>query len=127
PRAGCRDDSCAARRGRPDASSWPPFSAKLASWTQRRFDWPSECTGGSGLHYDSRHRRRHGRRTARGKAVRLELGIDVGGTFTDIVVYDRATRRQASHKELTTHADPGRGVMAGIDRLLAESAIAAAD
>ena len=62
-----------------------------------------------------------------GEGVRLELGIDVGGTFTDIVVYDRATGRQASHKELTTHADPARGVMAGIDRLLAESAIAAAD
>ena len=59
--------------------------------------------------------------------MRLELGIDVGGTFTDIVVCDRATGRQASHKELTTHADPARGVMAGIDRLLAESAIAAAD
>ena len=50
---------------------------------------------------------------------RLGLGIDVGGTFTDIVVYDTASGRQASHKELTTHADPARGVMAGIDRLLA--------
>jgi N-methylhydantoinase A len=59
--------------------------------------------------------------------VRLELGIDVGGTFTDIVVYDRATGRQASHKELTTHADPARGVTAGIDRLLTESALAAAE
>ena len=50
--------------------------------------------------------------------TRFGLGIDVGGTFTDIVVYDAATGRQASHKELTTHADPSRGVMAGIDRLL---------
>ena len=58
---------------------------------------------------------------------RLGLGIDVGGTFTDIVVYDTASGRQASHKELTTHDDPSRGVIAGIDRLLAESAIAAAD
>jgi N-methylhydantoinase A len=58
---------------------------------------------------------------------RLGLGIDVGGTFTDIVVYDTDSGRQASHKELTTHADPARGVMAGIDRLLAESGIAAAD
>ena len=49
---------------------------------------------------------------------RFWMGIDVGGTFTDIVVYDAATGRQASHKELTTHADPARGVMAGIDRLL---------
>ena len=48
------------------------------------------------------------------------VGIDVGGTFTDIVVYDATTGRQASHKELTTHADPARGVMVGIDRLRAE-------
>jgi N-methylhydantoinase A len=58
---------------------------------------------------------------------RLWLGIDVGGTFTDIVVYDAATGRQASHKELTTHADPARGVMAGIDRLQAEGKIVAAE
>src|SRR6202165_4740458 len=58
---------------------------------------------------------------------RFGLGIDVGGTFTDIVVYDAATGRQASHKELTTHDDPSRGVMAGIDRLLRESAIAPGD
>jgi N-methylhydantoinase A len=58
---------------------------------------------------------------------RWGLGIDIGGTFTDIVVHDLATGRQASHKELTTHADPSRGVMAGIDRLLRESDIAAAD
>src|SRR6185503_20783766 len=65
---------------------------------------------------------------ARGEIVkRFGMGIDVGGTFTDIVVYDTASGRQASHKELTTHADPSEGVMAGIDRLLAESRIAAAD
>src|SRR5262245_31541113 len=57
---------------------------------------------------------------------RLGLGIDVGGTFTDIVVYDTGNGRQASHKELTTPADPARGVMAGIDRLLASRAFAAA-
>ena len=58
---------------------------------------------------------------------RLWVGIDVGGTFTDIVVYDAATGRQASHKELTTHADPARGVMAGIDRLRAEGKIVPAE
>ena len=56
--------------------------------------------------------------------ARLGLGIDVGGTFTDIVAYDPASGRQASHKQLTTHADPSRGVMAGIDRLLADHDIA---
>jgi N-methylhydantoinase A len=51
------------------------------------------------------------------------MGIDVGGTFTDIVVHDATTGRQLSHKELTTHADPSRGVMAGIDRLLKDGRI----
>jgi N-methylhydantoinase A len=60
-------------------------------------------------------------------AKRLGLGIDVGGTFTDIVIYDAAAARQAAHKELTTHDDPSRGVMAGVDRLLRESGIAPAD
>ena len=61
------------------------------------------------------------------RAKRFGLGIDVGGTFTDIVVYDAATGRQASRKELTTHDDPARGVMTGIDRLLRENAVAPAD
>jgi N-methylhydantoinase A len=61
----------------------------------------------------------------RGAVVtRFGLGIDVGGTFTDIVAYDPSSGRQASHKQLTTHADPSRGVMAGIDRLLADNDIA---
>ena len=58
---------------------------------------------------------------------RLGLGIDIGGTFTDIVVSDPATGRQASHKQLTTHTDPSRGVMAGIDHLLTANGIRAAD
>ena len=57
--------------------------------------------------------------------MRLGLGIDVGGTFTDIVAYDAATGRQYSHKELTTQADPAHGVMAGLARLLADNDIAA--
>jgi N-methylhydantoinase A len=57
---------------------------------------------------------------------RYGIGIDVGGTFTDIVVYDIQTGRQLSHKELTTHEDPARGVLSGIDRLLRESTLAPA-
>jgi N-methylhydantoinase A len=61
-----------------------------------------------------------------GKLVkRIGLGIDVGGTFTDIVAYDAATGRHASHKQLTTHADPSRGIMAGIEQVLARNALAA--
>ena len=57
---------------------------------------------------------------------RYSLGLDIGGTFTDIVVYDTVTGAQSSHKELTTHDDPSRGVMTAIDRVIRENAIPAA-
>ncbi len=46
------------------------------------------------------------------------LGIDIGGTFTDIVVYDHESGAHYSRKELTTQDDPARGVIAGLLGLL---------
>jgi N-methylhydantoinase A len=48
----------------------------------------------------------------------LALGIDIGGTFTDIVVHDHDTGEQWSRKVLTTHDDPARAVAAGVATLL---------
>jgi N-methylhydantoinase A len=48
------------------------------------------------------------------------LGIDIGGTFTDIVIYDHDSGRQVNRKVLTTHDDPARAVAAGVDALLSE-------
>ncbi len=48
---------------------------------------------------------------------RYSLGIDIGGTFTDIVVYDHQRAESLAHKELTTPAAPVEGVIAGIRRL----------
>jgi N-methylhydantoinase A len=45
------------------------------------------------------------------------LGIDIGGTFTDIVLYDYGSRRALGHKELTTPAAPSEGVIRGIRQL----------
>lgn len=47
------------------------------------------------------------------------IGVDVGGTFTDLVLHDagRATTRTA--KLLTTPGDPSRAVIEGVRRLLA--------
>lgn len=47
----------------------------------------------------------------------LALGIDIGGTFTDIVVLDEATRKIHSHKELTTPRAPAEGVLRGVLKL----------
>jgi N-methylhydantoinase A len=59
--------------------------------------------------------------------ARFGLGIDIGGTFTDIVLYDGAASTQFSHKQLTTPNDPTEGVMAGITHLLDQTGIAASD
>ena len=45
------------------------------------------------------------------------LGIDIGGTFTDIVL--RSTdQRTFSHKELTTTSDPAEAVLRGVRHLI---------
>ncbi len=54
---------------------------------------------------------------------RYSLGIDIGGTFTDVVVYDHETGRQINRKVLTTHADPARAVATGVAALLGEGRV----
>ena len=52
------------------------------------------------------------------------LGIDIGGTFTDLVVYDHESGRRWSRKVLTTHDDPARAVAAGVGAVLREGGLA---
>src|SRR5262245_7783014 len=52
------------------------------------------------------------------------LGIDIGGTFTDIVIVDHDAGRQVSRKVLTTHEDPARAVAAGVAALLRDGRFA---
>ena len=54
---------------------------------------------------------------------RYSLGIDIGGTFTDLVVYDHGRGRQVNRKVLTTHDDPSRAVAAGVAGLLGEGGV----
>jgi N-methylhydantoinase A len=49
------------------------------------------------------------------------IGVDVGGTFTDIVFADTATGQTLIHKVPTTQDDPSRGVVAGIAELCQRS------
>ncbi len=42
------------------------------------------------------------------------IGVDVGGTFTDLVLFDTENDETAIHKVPTTSDDPSRGVMNGI-------------
>ena len=54
----------------------------------------------------------------------LSLAIDIGGTFTDIVLHSHDDGLVFSHKELTTPHDPTEGAIRGIDTLLAREGIA---
>ena len=54
----------------------------------------------------------------------LSLGIDIGGTFTDLVVLDPSNGRAVIWKESTTPDDPARGTMLGLDQLLKKGNIA---
>jgi N-methylhydantoinase A/oxoprolinase/acetone carboxylase beta subunit len=53
------------------------------------------------------------------------LGVDVGGTFTDIVYSDTARAVTLVHKVHTTPGDPSRGVLQGIRELCERNGIPA--
>ena len=53
--------------------------------------------------------------------AQYSLGIDIGGTFTDLVAYDHDAGTSVSRKVLTTHDDPARAVAAGVAGLLAQA------
>ena len=53
------------------------------------------------------------------------LGVDIGGTFTDLVVVDETTGALRVGKVLTTPKDPAHGVEQGIHALLDDAHLAA--
>ena len=60
------------------------------------------------------------------EAVRARLAVDIGGTFTDVVLETPDGRRHTT-KLLTTHAHPGEAVLEGIGVVLGQAGLAAAD
>ena len=45
------------------------------------------------------------------------VGVDIGGTFTDVIVYDAAARRLTSSKTLSDKIDPVQAVLDGVAKL----------
>ena len=54
----------------------------------------------------------------------LRIGIDVGGTFTDVVMVDELTGRFHYTKTPTTHKDLTLGVLKGLEEILSIGAVA---
>jgi N-methylhydantoinase A len=50
----------------------------------------------------------------------LRIGVDTGGTFTDLCAYDEETGRTHVRKVSSTPADPGQAIVRGLGELLAQ-------
>jgi N-methylhydantoinase A len=58
-------------------------------------------------------------------ARRIRVGVDTGGTFTDVVAFDEDTGELAAIKTPSTPADPAEGFMTGVGKVLAELGVGA--
>ena len=58
---------------------------------------------------------------------RWRVGFDIGGTFTDFVLYDGQNAQVALHKRLTTPHDPSEAALLGLRELLEMNGITHAD
>jgi len=59
--------------------------------------------------------------------MRYKIGIDIGGTFTDLVMVDLKTGNLVIDKLLTTPDDPSRAVLEGLDRVLTKTEVPASE
>jgi N-methylhydantoinase A len=48
----------------------------------------------------------------------IRIGIDTGGTFTDVVAVETATGRIVTTKTPSTPTDPAEGFLAGVEKVL---------
>jgi N-methylhydantoinase A len=55
---------------------------------------------------------------------RYRIGVDTGGTFTDVVALDEDSGRACTTKTPTTPADPSVGFMRGVERIAAQAGFA---
>ena len=59
--------------------------------------------------------------------MKYQLGIDVGGTFTDLVLLESTTGKLFFGKTLTTYDNPSNGIVNGTKELLTKHQVSASD
>lgn len=57
----------------------------------------------------------------------FRLGVDVGGTFTDLLLLDTASGRFWRHKTPSTPHDSSEGILVGVNAICAAAGVSAAD
>jgi 5-oxoprolinase (ATP-hydrolysing) len=57
--------------------------------------------------------------TSAPRDARWRIGFDIGGTFTDFILYDTQARQVTLHKRLTTPRDPSEAALLGLQELVA--------
>lgn len=60
-------------------------------------------------------------------STKYSFGIDIGGTFTDVILFRQSDGVSVSTKVLTTHQDPRQGAINGIQQLMEQWSVAAAN
>ena len=60
-------------------------------------------------------------------ADQYRVGVDIGGTFTDLVMINTTNGRLFNEKVLTTPDDPSRCVLHGVTKILAANSVDATD
>jgi N-methylhydantoinase A len=63
----------------------------------------------------------------KGKHMGYRLGVDVGGTFTDLLLFDEASGTFWRHKTPSTPHDSSEGILAGVEAICAKAEITPAD
>lgn len=59
--------------------------------------------------------------------MRYRLGVDVGGTFTDLLLFEEGSGAFWRHKTPSTPHDSSEGILTGLDAICAKAGIAPAD
>lgn len=65
--------------------------------------------------------------TRKTRGTRITVGVDIGGTFTDLVLMSDRGRPLATHKVLTTPRDPAEAVITAVRELVAAQGVSLRD